>query len=312
MDLSLEPEGGASFSCVTFEVLTDIGLEIGESPVWDDAREVLWFVDVLAPAVMCLTPSTRSVRSYPMPAPVGSMALAHDGRLVVALRTGVHLFDPGSGELAFLVHPEPDRAMNRLNDGKVGPDGCFWVGSMHDALPRAPTGALYRVTPAGACTRVLDGIKVSNGLAWSPDGRTMYHADSRGPFVRAFDFNAASGEIANPRLLLSLTEEQGLPDGAAVDRDGIYWSAGVTAGRINGISAGGVLVGSVVLPVSAPTMPCFGGADLRTVYVTSLASDRSGRHQPGTLIAFRSEVPGLAVGRFGEPAAAKASKVSAR
>ncbi|WP_163113359.1 SMP-30/gluconolactonase/LRE family protein, partial [Acinetobacter baumannii] len=81
------------------------------------------------------------------------------------------------------------------------------------SLPRAPSGALYRVTPAGGCTRVLDGIKVSNGLAWSPDGRTMYHADSRGPFVRVFDFDAASGGLANARFLLSLTEEQGLPDG---------------------------------------------------------------------------------------------------
>ncbi|MBN8943368.1 MAG: SMP-30/gluconolactonase/LRE family protein [Rhizobiales bacterium] len=299
MGLSFEQEGSVPSSGVTFEVLTDVGLEIGESPVWDAARGVLWFVDTLSPAVFCLMPSTRGVRAYPMPAAVGSLGLAHDGRLVVALRTGVHLFDPGSGTLAFLVHPEPDRGMNRLNDGKIGPDGCFWVGSMHDSLPRAPSGALYRVTPAGDCTRILDGIKVSNGLAWSPDGRTMYHADSRGPFVRVFDFDVASGGLANARLLLSLTEEQGLPDGAAVDRDGLYWSAGVTSGRINRIAPDGRLVDSIVLPVSAPTMPCFGGADMRTVYVTSLASGRTGRHEAGTLIAFRSQVPGVPVGCFG-------------
>lgn len=301
MGLSFEREGGVAHSGVTFEVLTEIGMEIGESPVWDAARSVLWFVDTLSPAIFCLAPSTRGVQAYAMPASVGSISLAHDGRLVVALRTGVHLFDPGSGGLEFLVHPEPDRGMNRLNDGKVGPDGCFWVGSMHDSVPRAPTGALYRVTPDGGCSRVLDGIKVSNGLAWSPDGRTMYHADSRGPFVKAFDFDVASGGIANARLLVSLTEEQGLPDGAAVDRHGIYWSAGVTSGRINRIAPDGGLMESIALPVAAPTMPCFGGADMRTVYVTSLASDRSGRHEPGALIAFRSEVPGVAVDRFGEP-----------
>lgn len=311
MGLSFEREGGGPHSIVTFEALTEIGMEIGESPVWDAARGVLWFVDTLSPAVFCLTPSSRGVRAHAMPASVGSIGLAHDGRLVVALRTGVHLFDPGSGELEFLVHPEPDRSMNRLNDGKVGPDGCFWVGSMHDSVPRAPTGALYRVTPDGGCSRVLDGIKVSNGLAWSPGGGTMYHADSRGPFVRAFDFDVASGAIANARLLLSLTEEQGLPDGAAVDRDGIYWSAGVTSGRINRIAPDGALIESIVLPVAAPTMPCFGGADMRTVYVTSLASDRSGRHEPGALIAFRSDVPGVAVGRFGEPRGRADGRLSA-
>jgi sugar lactone lactonase YvrE len=222
-----------------------------------------------------------------------------DARLVVALRTGVHLFDPGSGELEFLVHPEPNRPMNRLNDGKVGPDGCFWIGSMHDSVPRAPSGALYRVAPSGENHCVLDGIKVSNGLAWSPDGRTMYHADSRGSYVSAFDFDVATGSLSNGRALITLTEEQGLPDGAAVDDRGFYWSAGVTAGKLNKISPQGALVESIELPVAAPTMPCFGGFDKRTIFVTSLASGGSGRREQGTLISFESDAVGAPVGRFG-------------
>jgi sugar lactone lactonase YvrE len=285
---------------VKFETLIDFNLEIGESPVWDVRRGVLWFVDILAPAVLCLEPLTRKVSAFAMPAAVGSVSLAFDTRLVVALRTGVHLFDPGSGELAFLVHPEPDRAMNRLNDGKVGPDGCFWIGSMHDSVPRAPSGALYRVAPTGESLRVLDGIKVSNGLAWSPNGRTMYHADSRGSYINAFDFDVATGSPSNARALITLTEEQGLPDGAAVDNLGFYWSAGVTAGKLNKISPQGVLVESVELPVSAPTMPCFGGHDGGTIFVTSLASDRSGRHEQGTLISFETDAVGVPVARFGD------------
>jgi sugar lactone lactonase YvrE len=283
-----------------FETLIDFNLEIGESPVWDERRGVLWFVDILSPAVLCLEPTTRKVSTYAMPAVVGSISLAFDARLVVALSTGVHLFDPGTGKLEFLVHPEPDRVMNRLNDGKVGPDGCFWIGSMHDSVPRAPSGALYRITPSGESLRVLDGIKVSNGLAWSPDGSTMYHADSRGSYINAFDFDVATGNLSNSRALLTLTEQQGLPDGAAVDNKGFYWSAGVTAGKLNKISPQGVLVESIELPVAAPTMPCFGGFDGRTIFVTSLASDRSGRHEQGTLISFESDVVGAPVGRFGD------------
>lgn len=287
-------------SKMKFEILIDFNLAIGESPVWDERRGILWFVDVLSPAVLSLDLKTRKIVSFAMPADVGSISLASDARLVVALRTGVHLFDPGSGELQFLVHPEPDRTMNRLNDGKVGPDGCFWIGSMHDSVPRAPSGALYRVTPAGECRRVLDDIKVSNGLAWSPDGKTMYHADTRESSIKAFDFDAVSGALGQSRPLISLTEEQGLPDGAAVDELGFYWSAGVTSGRINKISPEGELVESIDLPVAAPTMPCFGGADGQTMFVTSLASDRAGRREPGTLLAFQSDAVGAPVALFGE------------
>ena len=286
---------------VKFDFLIDFELKIGESPVWDDARKVLWFVDIPCPAIFCVDPVTRSVGKFAMPADVGSVSLASDSRLIVALRTGIHLFDPGTGDLEFLIHPEPDRTMNRLNDGKVGPDGCFWVGSMHDAWPRKPSGALYRITPSGACERVLDGLKVSNGLAWSPDGRVMYHSDSRGAIVRAFDFDAARGLISNERMLLSLTEEQGLPDGAAVDSEGFYWSAGVTAGKLNKISPEGALVEVIELPVSAPTMPCFGGVDGRTLFVTSLsAPGSSATKSGGTLLSFAVGTSGAPIHRFGE------------
>ena len=286
-----------------FETLIDFRLGIGESPVWDDRRRVLWFVDILAPAVMALDPATRLATAFPMPSHVGSVSLVNDGRLIVAMRSGVYLFEPGSNELTFLVHPEPDRTMNRLNDGKVGPDGCFWVGSMHDATPRARTGGLYRIDPSGECRRVLDGLRVSNGLAWSPEGATLYHADTRDGCVKAFDFDIASGALGHVRELIALTEEQGFPDGAAVDDSGCYWSAGVTSGNLNRISPQGVLLESLQLPVAAPTMPCFGGDDGRTVFVTSLASDRDGKG--GTLLSFRSQVSGSPLPRFGAASAAK-------
>lgn len=285
--------GGTFSKCITFD------LAIGESPVWDEDRNLLWFVDILAPAIYAFEPETGHVVTYKMPEAVGSIGLAVRGRLIVALRSGVHLFDPRSQTLEFLVHPEPDVTINRLNDGKVGPDGCFWVGSMHDSVPRAPTGALYRVTPSGQCTRIAGGLFVSNGLAWSPDGRIMYHADSRGGYVKAYDFDASSGHLSAGRTLATFEETDGLPDGAAVDVEGYYWSAGVTAGRISKISPAGRTVLSLRVPAAAPTMPCFGGRDLKTLFVTSLATDRNGRREAGTLLSVRMGVPGTAVRKFG-------------
>lgn len=282
-----------------FTPVIDIALGIGESPLWDDRRHALWFVDILAPAIFLLDPAGGTPARFAMPDLVTSLGLCNDGRLIVALRSGVHLFDPAGGALDFLVHPEPDRPMNRLNDGKVGPDGCFWVGSMHDAIPRQPTAALYRVTPAGRVDKVLDGLKVSNGLAWSGDGRTMYHADSRGPDVTAYPFDPATGAMGPGRILARLTEEQGLPDGAAVDVDGFYWSAGVTGGCLNRIGPDGTIAEVVALSAPAPTMPCFGGPALDRLYVTSLATDRAGRAVGGTLLVGDPGVAGVPVGRFG-------------
>lgn len=281
-----------------FKTCIDFELKIGESPVWDAAAGKLWFVDVTKPSLFRFDPELGRTEEFEMPSEAGSLGLVSDGRLIVALRTGIHFFDPRTQRLEFLVHPEPEMSMNRMNDGKVGPDGCFWVGSMHDALPRQPTGCLYRITSAGKVTRVLDDVRVSNGLAWSPDNLTMYHADSRGPVIRAFDFDAVNGTVSSPRTLAVLDESQGLPDGAAVDIHGSYWSAGVSAGVLNRFTADGVLVEKIKLPTPAPTMPCFGGPDLKTMFITSLSTDRNGTYSRGTLISCRVDVPGVPVGHM--------------
>ncbi|SKA36169.1 Sugar lactone lactonase YvrE [Enhydrobacter aerosaccus] len=275
-------------------------LDLAEGPVWDDMLGMLWFVDITQQLILQLDPDSGALRRFPMPAQVGSLGLATNGRLVVALRSGVHLFDPNTSELEFLVNPEPTPTTNRLNDGKVGPDGNFWVGSLDGRPTRERVAALYRITPEGTSTRIVGGLYCSNGLAWSPDGRTMYHADTLGSYVQVFDFDPRSGQARNPRKLLTLDRAQGLPDGGAVDVEGHYWSAGISAGVINRISPDGVIVERIPLPVTAPTMPCFGGPDMRTVFVTALASDRSGTYQAGSVVSFRVEVPGLPACRFGE------------
>ncbi|WP_337270948.1 SMP-30/gluconolactonase/LRE family protein [Oryzifoliimicrobium ureilyticus] len=286
-----------SFYTPTVKRLIDVPLAIGESPVWDDRTGDLWFVDISAPTIFCLTPA-GSLRKFDMPAAVGCLGLCENGKLLAGLQTGVHIFDPTTGALDLLCDPDGGRADSRLNDGKVGPDGHFWVGTRDEAVPQTGNGFLYRVAPDGSFKTILSGLLTSNGLAWSPDDKRMYHSDSSGLYLQAFDFDKFTGEIGPAQRLHDFGPEEGRPDGAAVDAEGFYWSCGVRSGRLNRMSPDGEIVEVYMMPVRGNSMPCFGGPDLKTLYVTSLALDRHDGPEPGTLMAFDAPVAGAPISRF--------------
>ncbi len=277
---------------------------VGEGPVWSPQEQALYWVDILGPALHRFDPATGADRAWPMPAPIGCLGLCRSGdAALVALKTGVHRFSFATGSLTFVVHPEEGVTGNRYNDGKVGPDGRFWFGSMDDTPARAKVAALYCLDPGGACRRMVDGLSCSNGLAWSPDGRIMYLADSRGPWVRAYDYDLITGDIANPRLLAEPDHDVGRPDGGAVDMDGFYWSAGVSAGRVNRFAPDGTLVQSIPVPIPTPTCCCFGGPDMKTLFITSLRQNvapevLAATPMTGSLFAAEVDVPGVPVARF--------------
>ncbi|MBS7544675.1 SMP-30/gluconolactonase/LRE family protein [Ancylobacter oerskovii] len=286
-------------------LIVDSGCEIGESPLWDAARGALYWVDIPAGTVFRLKVADGGMDRWNFDAPVGSLGLARSGRLVVAVGGTVRLFEPESGHHALLAEVEPRFPEFRLNDGKVGPDGAFWVGSMHDVPPdrQRPDACLYRVSADGRVERRIEGLKVSNGLAWSGDGRTLFHSDSRGPWIDRWDFDAADGTLSNRRRLRELSEAEGRPDGGACDIDGLYWSCGVSAGCLNGFDADGRLVARHALPVPAPTMPCFAGPGLATLYLTSLRKGLSERQlaaapASGGLIAIDVGATGVPVALF--------------
>jgi sugar lactone lactonase YvrE len=257
-----------------FTLAADLRAEVGEGPTWDDRRRVLWMVDILAPCVIRFDPADASVHRIPVPEVCGSLALCRSGDLLVAQRASIIRLDPDSGAIAPFAEVPDEPAHNRLNDGKVGPDGCFWVGSMDDRAEKHTTAMLWRVTPDGRVERRREGLTVSNGLAWSPDGRTMWHSDSRSARIDCCDFDPATGATGPWRTVATMTDATGRPDGAACDAEGNYWSAGVSAGRINVISPAGEVLRHFAFPVPAPTMPCFAGPDLRTLFVTSLRRGR--------------------------------------
>jgi sugar lactone lactonase YvrE len=241
----------------------------GESPLWSAREAALYWVDIPDGVIHCWQPESGTRREWRLPSAVGSIGLRASGGLVVAMRSGFHLFDLQTEALTFVCHPEPDLPSNRLNDGKVSPEGRFWAGTMDERADKQAIGSLYRLDADHRCTRMSGGVRVSNGLAWSPDGRTMYHSDSRGGAIFRHAYDAETGAIGERELFVQMQPEWGRPDGGATDEEGCYWSCGVGAGRINRFSADGELIGFVEMPILHPTMPCFGGPDGRTMYVTS-------------------------------------------
>jgi sugar lactone lactonase YvrE len=275
----------------------DLRTRLGESPVWDAASGRLFFVDIPAQRLHALDPASGRVEGWPMPEKIGSIALCRDGRILVALKSSVQLFAPATGRLERFAVVEEDRPHNRLNDGKAAPDGSFWVGSMDDRPEKEASGALYRVAPDGRVERKFADVLISNGIAFSADGRRLWFSDSRGRWIRCWDHEPGSGRLSNERVVAAdIAETTGRPDGAATDAAGGYWSAGVSAGVLNRWTADGAIERRVRVPMPNPTMPCFAGADLRTVFVTSLV--REPHPLAGALCSLRLDVAGVPVAHF--------------
>ncbi len=275
----------------------DAHASLGECPVWSVSEQVLYWIDINAPSLNRFDPATGSSRAMPMPSSIGSFGLRRDGGFVVALRDGVHLARP-DGTLERRIAPAPyDPAHHRFNDGRCDPQGRFFVGSMNERRDAA-SAALYRVDPDGRLTEVFGGLTISNGLAWSPDGATMYHADTTARTIRAYAFDARTGTPSSPRVLKRFDAGGDHPDGGAADREGCYWTALYGGGRVVRLSPEGRVRAEIALPALCPTMCAFGGPDLATLYVTSARQKRSAEEiarlpLSGGIFALRAPVAGL-------------------
>lgn len=277
---------------------------LGEGPLWDAVERVLYWVDIKRREIHRFDPASGRDERWTVAEEVGALAVRVRGGLVVALRSGFHFFDPGSGRTTPIVLPEPGQPGNRFNDGKPDRQGRFWVGSMDDGETK-PSGSLYRLDPDLSCHRVIDGIVVSNALCWSPDGRTMYHADSYQRIVWAWDFDPEQGTVADRRTFFEVRrgEGEGAPDGATVDAEGFVWIAHWGGWRLSRVDPAGRVERVVPLPVRQPTCPAFGGPDLDRLYVTSASinlSEEQRARQPlaGAILVLDPGVRGLAEARF--------------
>ncbi len=253
------------------EILIDVKPLLGEGPIWDVESERLYFIDSLGRRVFRCTTAGAEVRSWIVPQVIGSMALRRRGGALVALQTGFHTLDFETGETNLLVNPEPDHPTNRLNDGKVDPAGRFVCGSM-DTREAEPTGNLWRLDADHSVTLLDTGIICSNGPSWSPDGRTLYFADSFSGAISAYEYDESTGSVENKRRFIVVDGARGgAPDGATVDDEGYLWSAMVFDGRIFRYSPDGRVDRVIEMPVVKITSLAFGGANLDEMFVTSMA-----------------------------------------
>jgi sugar lactone lactonase YvrE len=279
---------------------------LGECTVWDERRRVLWWVDIRAPALKRYEPTSGVVHALALREVIGSFGLTHEGGMIAGMKSGLYLLDPLSGALELIAAPERDQPQSRFNDGRCDRAGRFWAGTMADG-PRAPVGALYRLEPDGKCVGVRTGITVPNSIAWSPDDRTMYFADTHLQMLWAYDFDVQSGTMSNERLFADCRNQPGKPDGSCVDADGCLWNAEYGGGRVVRYRPDGRIDGVIEVPVSNVTCCCFGGDALDTLYITT-ASQRMTPEQlareplAGALFACRPGVTGMTEARFGHAA----------
>ncbi|HEY3178712.1 MAG TPA: SMP-30/gluconolactonase/LRE family protein [Casimicrobiaceae bacterium] len=281
-----------SFACVL-----DAKASLGECPVWSVVEQVLYWVDIKAPALHRFDPATGDDTMFTMPESIGCFALRAQGGFVVALRSGIWTASlNGMLERKIAAAPyDPERF--RFNDGRCDPQGRFFAGSMNEKRDSS-TAALYRVDRDGTLLQVIGGITISNGLAWSPDGQTMYHADTPTHTIHAYDYDTATGTPSNPKTFARWDGDTDRPDGGAVDSSGNYWSAFYRGGKIVQLSPSGAVIAEYPIPAMCPTMCAFGGADLKTLYVTSARQMRDVDElarlpQSGGVFAMRVDVPGL-------------------
>lgn len=279
-------------------VAVDVRAEIGECPRWHPREQRLYWVDIHAPSISRFDPASGALQTWPMPEKIGCFSFRESGGLIAGLQSGIFLVDlDEEPRLTRVFAYETDNPQLRFNDGRCDPGGRFWAGGMVESMDKR-VASLFRYDPDGTCTRMMDKLICSNGLAFSADGRTMYHSDSRQDYVWAWDFDVATGAIANQRVFLRIDVQEGRPDGAAVDREGCYWLCHIGAWRLARYTPEGIVDRVIGLPVQRPTMCAFGGPDLKTLYVTSATYPLAApdlRKQPlaGAILAIDVDVPGL-------------------
>ncbi|NEI72556.1 SMP-30/gluconolactonase/LRE family protein [Rhizobium lusitanum] len=278
------------------EPLFEIATELGEGPLWVADQRMFYCIDVTGRTIWRRDIDARQTTSFRLAGMPGSIAHRSQGGLLAALRNSLALLDFDLETETKLPVPV-DFGKERFNDGKCDRRGRFFVGTI-DRATTAPVGGLYRLDADLTMTRVAGDICLSNGIAWSPDDRTLYHCESRPGYVYAYDYDIDEGTVSNRRIHIDLTSGKASPDGCTVDAEGCLWIAECGAGAIGRYDPKGKRIGGIDVPVGRPTSVMFGGDDLATLYITSMRYDLSPEEiaaQPlaGCVLAARPGVRGL-------------------
>lgn len=300
----------------SWQLVSAAPCEVGESPFWHPHEQLLYWVDILSKKIHRCNVFMGAVESWVMAGPhdlePGCIAPAADGGLVIALRDGIYRAKKWEGGLEQLASADHDSATTRFNDGKCDPLGRFWASTIYE--PRDARQAALYCLQGGALAGMAGDATVGNGLAWSADSRTLYWSDTTAHVIRAWDWDAARNALAAPRVFVQFPFKPagwqpgqpgygGRPDGASVDSEGNYWVAMFEGARVLKLSPAGELLAEIATPVQCPTMVCFGGDDLQTLYLTSArhgrpAAELQAMPLSGAVLSLRVDVPGLPVNFF--------------
>lgn len=283
---------------LTFSVekpLVDCKTLLGECPIWDPIREVLFWVDIDQGLLYEYSPQSLGLKVHQIGQKLSCVALTKTDRLLLATERGFAFYQPGDPPPANFLNVISMGTDSMFNDGKVSPDGEFWAGSKG---PRG-TSKLYRLSHELTCSILLEDISISNGIGWSLDGKFFFHTDSLDHTI--YRYTLQGEELTNKEIFY--TPPQGTPDGLTIDADGNLWVAIWDGGRVVQLSAQGEEMAQILMPVSRPTSLVFGGKDLRTLYITSASVDltekeKSAQPYAGALFSVQTKAVGLAPKRF--------------
>ena len=287
------------------ELVVDAKADHGEGPVWDVRTETLYWVDLTGKRLHATDVASGTDRVIELGDLVCATAPRAAGGLVAALNKDIVVLDPETGATEPLARIESDRPANRCNDGKCGPGGRFWIGTMSRDGAVEGAGGLYRVDPDGSVRQMLDGLTIANGMAWSSDGRTMYFIDTPTMEVWAFDFDADAGEITHRRSVVCVPAETGFPDGMTIDAQGMLWVAHWGSSRVYRWNPEtGERLAEIEVPTPHVSSCVFGGPNLDVLYIATSRlgfEEKALAEQPlaGGLFCAKPGVQGTPTDAFG-------------
>jgi sugar lactone lactonase YvrE len=243
--------------------------QLAEGALWNPLDQCLYWVDIEGCGLHIFDPATGHDRQLPTGARIGTVVpTTHPHEVLVALQTGIHRLNTSTGDMTLLSNPLTDPHL-RFNDGKCDPAGRFWVGTL-DTKGRKRQAVLYRYDPDGRLHPMIQAVDLSNGIVWSLDGRTMYYIDTPTCVVQAFDYDPATGGIANNRVAVQIPPGNGVPDGMTIDAEGQLWVALWGAGRVARFDpATGQQTGFIAVPAPHTSSCAFGGPELKTLFITT-------------------------------------------
>ncbi|HKJ26725.1 MAG TPA: SMP-30/gluconolactonase/LRE family protein [Anaerolineales bacterium] len=279
--------------------------QLGEGPLWHPDEQALYWVDIHQNRVERYSLANEKRQTIQFQRMVTALGLRKSGGFIAATADGVGYWDGQSAQVALFAHPETHFPENRFNDGKVGPDGRFWAGTMRERvdLDTPPPGSLYRVDADETVQKMETGLHISNGLGWSPDRRFFYLTDSPRKTITRYRFDSNEGEITERKIFLHTPDEPGVPDGLAVDAEGCIWSARWGGWKVARYSPKGETLQEIHLPVEYVTSCAFGGADLKTLFITTAwtplnADARAAQPLAGDIFSVEVDVQGQMPWRF--------------